>query len=234
MKKGIIALLDALGVKGIWSRANHDRVIANWQFFLSYLNKSIDRYSQTDFNGKINVITFSDTVLISIETDSDPISHLPMMSDILVGPFYSALIHDIFFRGVISIGQFINSEQMVLGPAVDEAAEWYSLPNWIGISLCPSAMFGLKRLQEQGADPQILKRSFIEYSVPMKQGIELNHEYAIPWPLIKFDIDLDGHKNISSKTALLDFFSKNSNSYMAYEKYKNTYEFVTYCNDINN
>jgi len=44
---------------------------------------------------------------------------------------------------------------MLIGPAMDEAAVWYTLADWMGLSLCPSASFGVEQLKEQGADVQI-------------------------------------------------------------------------------
>ncbi|HZI71491.1 MAG TPA: hypothetical protein VFD60_10060 [Nitrososphaeraceae archaeon] len=44
-----------------------------------------------------------------------------------------------------------RSENMIIGPAVDEAAENHGLPEWSGISTCPSASKILTDAEEMEA-----------------------------------------------------------------------------------
>ncbi len=54
-----------------------------------------------------------------------------------------------FFRGCLSAGKFYPSEPMIIGPTVYEAAEYYRLPEWSGVSTCPSISKILTDAQQQ-------------------------------------------------------------------------------------
>ena len=63
----------------------------------------------------------------------------------------NGILKGVYLRGVISIGKFYQSQNLIIGPAVDEAAEWYTNIEWIGVSAAPTAHFILEKLAEIGA-----------------------------------------------------------------------------------
>jgi hypothetical protein len=225
MKHGIIAFLDALGVKGIWARSKPEDVIKAWSDTLAIFKLAIEKVTDVSPREKFHILAFSDTIIILLETEKDAISSLPLMAEILLVPFNTALIDGIFFRGAVSIGEFEFSESMIIGPAVDEVAEWYTIAEWIGISLCPSASFGVSRLLEQGAD---VSKWFVKYDIPMKSGVDGKDEWALSWPRLHKDIALGNGKTLSAKAVLLNAFAKNGINVLAYPKYKNTLCFFDY------
>ncbi len=50
-----------------------------------------------------------------------------LTGEILIKLFRIAIQHDFLFRGCLSVGTFYRSPNMIIGPAVDEAAEYYNL-----------------------------------------------------------------------------------------------------------
>jgi len=70
----------------------------------------------------------------------------------LIAPMIiNGILKGVYLRGVISIGKFYQSQNLIIGPAVDEAAEWYTNIEWIGVSAAPTAHFILEKLAEIGA-----------------------------------------------------------------------------------
>ncbi len=47
----------------------------------------------------------------------------------------------LLLRGATSYGRFSASENVLIGPAVDEVASWYEAVDWAGIIFTPSALF---------------------------------------------------------------------------------------------
>jgi hypothetical protein len=60
------------------------------------------------------------------------------MGELLSKLFRVSILSHFYFRGCLSAGRFYRSENMIIGPAVGEATEYYRLPEWSGISTCPS------------------------------------------------------------------------------------------------
>ncbi len=54
----------------------------------------------------------------------------------------------IYLRGIIPIGQFYESQRAIIGPAIDEAAEWHKKTKWIGVSTAPTAPYTVTRLAD--------------------------------------------------------------------------------------
>ena len=52
------------------------------------------------------------------------------MGELLSKLFRQSILHRFFFRGCMSARRFYRSENMIIGPAVDEAAEYHTLPEW--------------------------------------------------------------------------------------------------------
>ena len=131
-------------------------------------------------NFKVKVKSFSDTLLLTfshVDSDLDignsklEINHtLLSLASSYIGFFSScALSMGIPFRGGISFGAFLEDDYSIMGDALIDVAEYYELPNWIGISLTPSSykIVHLKKL----AGGNIV-RHLINYDIPLKIGLE--------------------------------------------------------------
>ncbi len=179
VKYGGIAFVDVLGVKGIWARETPDSVIRKWKQTVSDFN-DITKAIEGEGLGRVRpkVRSFSDTIILTHESEN-PLEILGYMSLHLTYPFCHSLLQRIFLRGVISIGNYYesDSDSMVIGPAVDEAANWYERSDWFGISLAPSASFLLQKNVETGGNAGW----WIKYDIPNKTGVHDN-SWALNWP----------------------------------------------------
>jgi hypothetical protein len=238
--KGVVVLLDALGTKGIWNRLDPKEIINNWRSVSDDIQKSIvpkhekvrrawntaiDKEKVGLPMGGCEVKIFSDTVFITL-VGEDPIN-VELMGAYLTGPFCRAFLKRIFFRGVVSVGQFYKSETLLLGPAVDEAAEWYAHPNWIGISAAPSAKYLIEQNSNSNKNFEAgtLDDSdiFVKYDIPLKNGVDKNG-WALAWPIHLNEYSGD-KKYLKDRVVLLQCFAGQSISLEAAPKYKNTLDF---------
>jgi hypothetical protein len=146
------------------------------------------------------------------------------VAKIVSDAFFYALLKGIYFRGVIAIGKFYQSKTLMIGPAIDEAAEWYTQPEWMGVSTAPSASFGLSRLEDQKAD---ISKWFIKYDIPSKSGPQ-KAEWALAWPTNPPKDPLISEKNLTIRGLILDAFANRPISVTAAQKYKNTLAFFDY------
>jgi hypothetical protein len=230
MDEGVVVFLDALGVKGIWARAEPESVIRSWQEVLRRLNESIKRSPKIGNIGDrpecldYNISAFSDTVIITLKCTDDPAAHVPLVAKIVSEPFFYALVKGIYFRGVIAIGKFYQSNTLVIGPAIDEAAEWYTQPEWMGVSTAPSASFGLSRLEDQKAD---VSKWFVKFDIPSKAGLQKS-EWALAWPREVPEASLVSGRRLTKRGLILDAFANKPISVAAVAKYKNTLAFFDY------
>ncbi len=229
MQEGVVVFLDALGVKGIWARAEPEGVITSWEEVLKRLNESIKNSPKIGSIGNkpealnYSIAAFSDTVIITLKCTDDPAAHVPLVAKIISDAFFFALIKGIYFRGVIAIGKFYQSKTLMIGPAIDEAAEWYTQPEWMGVSTAPSASFGLSRLEDQKAD---ISQWFIRYDIPAKAGMQ-KEEWALAWPREALrNSDTEG--SLTARGLILDAFANRPISVAAAQKYKNTLAFFDY------
>ncbi len=236
MQEGVVVFLDALGVKGIWARAEPESVINSWEGVLKRLNESIKKSPKIGSVGDksecldYNIAAFSDTVIITLKCTDDPAAHVPLVAKLVSEPFFYALVNGIYLRGVIAIGKFYQSSTLVIGPAIDEAAEWYTQPEWMGVSTAPSASFGLSRLEDQKAD---ISKWFVKYDIPAKAGSQKD-EWALAWPREVPENPLMSEKHLTKRGLILDAFANRPISVAAAQKYKNTLAFFDFVTGLKN
>lgn len=227
MFEGVIALIDALGIKGSWTTLKPEDLLKSWENTIVNFYRSITSVSRVDKDIRPYFITVSDTIIIILKTDKDAIEYIPLMAEILMNPFTKALQDGIFFRGVISFGKLTHSEKMnmIIGPAIDEADDCHKLTEWIGVSLTPSAEFGLDSLIEQGVDVQDY---LVPYTVPMKDGVNFSGRWALAWPQKLSGVEIR-EKSLSPRAALLHRLAKSGVKISHYKKCKNTIDFYDAC-----
>jgi hypothetical protein len=227
MQEGVVVFLDALGVKGIWARADPEIVVSSWEEVLKRLRDSIEKSPKMGSIGdkpeplNYNIAAFSDTVILTLKCTDDPAAHIPLVAKIVSDVFFYALIKGIYFRGVIAIGKFYQSKTLMIGPAIDEAAEWYTQPEWMGVSAAPSASFGLSRLEDQKAN---VSKWFVKYDIPSKGGPQ-KAEWALAWPTNTPKGPTTSTSNLTTRGLILDAFANRPISVAAAQKYKNTLAF---------
>jgi hypothetical protein len=192
VNEGVVAFLDALGTKGISTRTDPEEYIKSWETFLTdweqYKKQALENSSSC--NVDYDIRAFSDTIIITIKLNKKDNSTLVIESDKLllhcsklIAPMViNGIFKGIYLRGVMSIGKFYQTQNSIIGPAVDEAAEWYMNTEWIGVSAAPTAHFILEKLEEIGGEAaEMTKNLFIKYDVPTKIN-STEKSWAVNWP----------------------------------------------------
>jgi hypothetical protein len=202
------------------------------------INLGLDKSLANKITPRFNIAFFSDTVIITASVPHHEYTHaeffIPFACHLLVGPFLTALKNMIFFRGSISVGNFYQSAShidfdttLTVGPAVDEAAEYYTLPNWVGISTAPSATLAI----EQCNATDLSEKFFVRYDIPMKNGAEKNG-FALAWPALEnepaYNETMTKHRQYIEINMDVKKFINKPLAFSVYSKLRNTLAFHDY------
>jgi hypothetical protein len=182
-KFGLVIFLDALGIKGIWARVYPKQVLERWGKTYYIFSDALDKMPGLELS------VFSDTLIISSAVNTNlrnnPRRFVELIASLLVSPFVNSIYYRIFLRGVISVGEFYRSSRMLIGPAVDEAVQYFDLSNWIGLSISPITS---KILDDYGMENS---RHLVKYRIPYKGFVKTY------WVLdsVKHEIRKDSEQN---------------------------------------
>lgn len=132
MTKGTVTFLDVLGWKGIWLRRGSTEVVSDLQRLVS-LAKDRARGTTT------TVLSISDTIVLMTEEDST--SGLRIHGELASEILCESIVLGLPVRGATSYGEFFHdrNSSILVGAAVDEAASWHEVVDWIGVVQTPSA-----------------------------------------------------------------------------------------------
>ena len=221
-EQGCVVLLDALGMKGIWQKQDPKDVINAWNRVVDS-NTSVILKDDSKYNVKTRIRAFSDTLMITKTGKSiEKIVDSTLLDLVTIIPY--SMSHGIFFRGCISFGEFYSSEKIIIGPAIDEAAQYYELPQWIGVSATPS-FFNL--IENSSKFQQ--KDRLTKWDIPLKQGIE-KKGWVINWTEAVDSKAVSKHlfktKNKISFEQILNTQLQETNDLRASLKIRNTIEFL--------
>lgn len=173
-ENSVIVILDALGTKGKWTKtAEVKNYVEAWEDLTERWRKELgdDPNEKSDFHTKLNA--FSDTIIMkNTGKDIDLVLTSAAHNASLI--ILEGISKKIFLRGCISVGQIFSSDKMIIGKAIDEAAEYYMMPNWVGLTMSPSAYNAIQRLRRENKleKDRYDKNLFIDYDIPLKIGIE--------------------------------------------------------------
>jgi len=170
---GVVVLLDSLGTKGIWKKKDPEKVVKIWDAMVEAIRGGgLKEPGQNKIATK--VMAFSDTIIMTHTGSAlkDILSNVGLSMATLI-PY--GIAYDIFFRGCISVGEFYSSDKIVIGPAIDEAAHYYELPQWIGVSAAPSTYKELEKSSDS-----FKSKYFSKWDVPLRNTIEKNG-WIINW-----------------------------------------------------
>jgi hypothetical protein len=237
---GVIAMIDALGIRHSGTGAAPDRTLtglmdakreSEWATLFSQaigiVVKGLTQAASGNRAGatptasqKVRLIGLGDTLIVAVYGKNSPREQLREIAQTVTYLMSFGMSKGLFFRGAISYGSWweLDPPQAdsihLLGPAVDEAAEWRDQTEWVGCALTPHAGFEWERPEE--FDPDDPTAAFIDYPVPVKPG-EPNGvlKWALNWPGL-------GHL---SRRALLGSFASVSIPKSAASKYVNSIAF---------
>jgi hypothetical protein len=194
MKEGAFALIDCLGFKGIWNRTDPTLVIEKLLNIEEIVSKEIvalkiplnDKYGPVC----VNVRLLSDTVAISLKFDDEILDEerkglLITYMCYSVGQILSMFIEEepvLVLRGCISFGQHISKGNFIVGPAVDDAAEYMNIAEGAFVWLLPNAAE--------------IYENYIKYFISVKENISIDR---IKQALLETDINNDVIDNFMLK-----------------------------------
>ena len=180
MKTGAVALIDALGFRGIWRRHNPDDVLA----FLTNVKTWFEERIKTQFERQpwmqCSTTFLSDTIAVSMSL-SETVENREAMSVIYLGDVLSWVLDRVLrsemplaYRGAIAFGDFELSQHFLIGPAIDQAAAAYELAQSATIWVTPKANEQVAQwLRNQPRNTHLVK-----FDVPLKGG-EVFSTYTI-------------------------------------------------------
>lgn len=191
---GAVALIDALGFKGIWKRYSELEVVAKLQRLSDISTSEAGKVQLSASQDGTNVLEFvrpsflSDTVVFGVSTkplatvtaglqkegwgdivefDDDTLAgEAVRIAAELIGALIREALEEpvpLAFRGAIAFGRFGMTDRFVIGPAIDEAAEWMNGPQGALVVLTPTAA-----KYPQAEIPSGIS-NLVRYSVPLKK-----------------------------------------------------------------
>lgn len=172
LREGAIALIDALGFRGIWGRHDPSDVLTIMKDMKGEIESKIafQFKTQPDFNCQIAFL--SDTIAVSM-TLSESVEHRTAMSVIYLCDVLSWILNwtlrskvPLAYRGAIAVGSYELSSQFLIGPAVDEAAAAHEIAQGAFIWLTPNA----RDLVSQWLRDQPENTHLVKFNVPLKGG----------------------------------------------------------------
>lgn len=234
-KFGVVAILDVLGTKGIWQRADPKNIVETWDSLVSIYHNVSQNRTEKEYGYKSSFFAFSDTIIITAE-GSDITKTLMSLGVDLGIIFTHSILNKFFLRGCISVGNYYQGQRMIIGPAIDEASQYYTMPKWIGISTSPSAY----RILRKHNPTQLLEfgygHIFIQHDIPIELGLEKNFAINLPYAykstadIFKNKLELDGPDTLEE---IFEQELEKTNDIDVSFKIRNTLEFLRSANKIN-
>lgn len=146
---GVITFLDFLGWKGIWLNDYKNESQTEGVFNNNSLRKLADLIQKIsklckkeDENCKF--ISISDTIVLFSSCPKNEDSNyetLKKHADICSKILNISAKNGFALRGAITVGEFASYKNIIVGPGVDECANWYEQADWLGVIFAPSAQF---------------------------------------------------------------------------------------------
>lgn len=199
IEKGAVTFLDVLGWKGKW-RDSYEAVstlknlINNTKIEAEKIHNDVvnlwstnPKYVKEMRGGQTDILSISDTIVLF--TKGPAIPSLLVHGRICENLIPASIKSNIPLRGASAYGEYSREGNIMIGPAIDEAASWHEATNWIGVNMTPSAMFEIK-----GDIP----KPWGEYShIPFKKKVN-SMNICVEWNLpiddaIKYFKDMGPH-----------------------------------------
>jgi hypothetical protein len=164
---GAITFLDFLGWKGIWMndyKGQSQSVEVGLTSLQSLANlieeaETVCKEFCDNYNYKYKLISISDTIVVFSPCEKDE-NEVPSYKALKCHSEICSKILDMSaregfaLRGAITIGDYAYSDNLIVGPGVDECADWYNQTDWLGVIFAPSAQFIIDQFAPSEQDQQ--------------------------------------------------------------------------------
>lgn len=228
-KTGAVTFLDVLGWKGIWRDSQGSReknALDKLSMLIEEIDNKAKEIARTKYRpnlvkneprgsldrGKaieVKTLSISDTIVIL--TYGSAYDVIDIHCEVCSWALNKALNMGLPLRRAISYGVYDNKNNIMIGPAVDEAASWHESTDWIGVILTPSVVYALKNRKPLKAK----KYSKIPY-----KGSAKGPDWCVKWSY-RDDTGLNKDNDIYAL-----FSSKSPHMQDVAPKYLNTLEFL--------
>jgi hypothetical protein len=194
LRNGLVAIVDGLGSKAagrskdpskaIYSRLGIVHVLESLCHAIDFNDNALaaDQEGIPIFGFLLTARAFSDSIILTVDPEYSNVKLLREAGWVFSELFWIGVDYGVLLRGVIASGQFYSQGTSILGPALNEAVEWYQRTDWAGIILGPSAAAEAESLNSGGGSAEI--PDFLKVSVPIKKGGSSGTEltWALAWP----------------------------------------------------
>ena len=221
MKKGAITFLDVIGWKKIWERMDNptERLIRLNGFATAIGDKVRNgRFQRLSEHGlSPNIQGLSDMIVIWTFSEN-PLYALELHAEIATMLIVDSMIAQIPLRGATAYGEFYVAQDynIMVGAAVDDAAEWYDSFRMIGVVQTPSADEQLSNLLFKR--PHLL----VDYSIPKKTNGSVMAN-CINWPH-RWQLSPKRREDLELLLCAMEQLAKEDDKRI----YRNTIEFYDY------
>jgi len=231
MNNGIVCIIDALATKGVWSIDEPLVYLSKLKRVHLQLDKIIRHFKTLRSPHKLEYITFSDTIILTLTFKGYPNeAAIPMFVRAIDGVFSTCFAEDLLMRGAISFGKFIKRKNILTGPAIDDAAFWHEKPQMVGCALTPNTTllydYGIDSINRDPNQPYNYSQHALKFDVQLKEGRRYNL-YTVNWPLSTYKafIPLGEPGPLLRMKAILGKYPIPAE---AYQKHLNTIAFFEY------
>lgn len=207
MNTGAVALIDALGFRGIWGRHKSADVLTALKTMKDWMEARVQAQFSSQPWMQCHVAFLSDTIAVSMALDEST-KDREAMSVLYLGDVISWILDrtlrsnvPLAYRGAIAIGSYEVSPHFLIGQAIDDAASAHDLAQGAIIWLTPEARCQVARwLKDQPHNTHLVK-----FDVPLKGG-DTFYTYTVS-PLEQARDEDDA--NVLTRNLLKTFSSSN-------------------------
>ncbi len=180
--QGLVVMLDVLGWKAHNNDGQIEKHVENINFLKNRINDTLLRCMNNIEDGKVDVVTLSDTILILIDNNSSyhPLNIFGLLSEFIL----KGLEKGFAYRGSISYGKYKKniSSNVFIGNAIYDAHKYCESTDWAGIILTDEGIKYLEKFENLESSSKEL--NLINYSdIPYKNKKIINKNNYVLLPL---------------------------------------------------
>jgi len=242
MKNGSFALIDCLGFKGIWKNNDHNALMRKLESIDKIANSAATKIAFPNIKSnnnideqRLEVKLLSDTIAISLtwkQGEGSKFNQLLTMA-MIVQSLMDLFLKDtppLLLRGCITYDEHVTENNFLVGPAVDDTAEYMNSAQGAFIWFLPPAASIIEpEIVKFYPGIEIITKSmeslFPKYKIPIKGSHYLN-TYAVS-PI--YGKPIEEADNIIS----LYESTMNVNKMDIWLKRQHTLEFLAHCKECN-
>ena len=174
---GMVAIIDTPGAGDSWGGGAGRPAHGGRSRLLQHVRTLLEEGRALD---SLAAVSFSDTLFVTAKGSHEDL--LLSFGRAVWPAIVRGIREGVPVRGCVACGRFLRDKDgSVAGPAADEAAAYYRLPQWAGISAAPSANAVLSTLAPGPARAPGGGGPYAMHSIPLGTLVEQG-AWAVNWP----------------------------------------------------